>query len=306
MHHTLLAYTDEDLLKNIAKHGSETDIRYYNRKSGEDVFTFLYPSRFPERIVPLALAASVSDAAMVDVSSIDRNLGEVLVTLESFNIEKGIFIGDDENLRKIKMFVRNTPMENYTFAGKNLEAILEFLRALGERNVEGEGYVVVDQSFSVKGVGTVALGFVKAGGIKKHQELRIFPGQKSTEIKSIQMQDVDVETAPVGARVGLALRGVEPEDVERGSILASHERFMTASSIRLRVKRSQAVKEDLYNGAKVQLYSNMGKYAATVSDISSSIVLLDLEQEIAVTDDHYVIGQQEKMPRIYGGGKIFR
>ncbi|MEM3748716.1 MAG: EF-Tu/IF-2/RF-3 family GTPase, partial [Thermoplasmata archaeon] len=182
----------------------------------------------------------------------------------------------------------------------------DFLQSLGERIEEGEGYVVVDQSFSVKGVGTVVLGFVKEGSIKKHQELRIFPGQKSTEIKSIQMQDVDVENAPVGARVGLALKGVEPSDVERGSILASHERFMTSSSIRLRIKKSQAIKDELYNGAKVQVYTNMGKYAATVSDISNNIILIDLEQEIAITEDYYVIGQQEKMPRIYGGGKIFR
>ncbi len=220
----------------------------------------------------------MADAAIVDVGNIDRNLGEVLVALESFNIDKGLFIGDDENLRKIRMFVRNTPMENYTFSGRNIESILDFLGNLGERSADGEGYVVVDQSFSVKGVGTVALGFVKSGNIKKHQELRIFPGQKSTEIKSIQMQDVDVESAPVGARVGLALRGVEPEDVERGSILASHERFTTSSSIRVRVKKSQAVKDELYPGAKVQVYSNMGKYPANVSDISSSIILLDFEQ----------------------------
>lgn len=306
MNHTLISYMDETLLKNISKQGSETDIRYYNRKSGNDVFTFLLPIKFPERIVPLALAASVADAAIIDVGKIDRDLGEVLVALESFNIERGIFIGEEDNLKKIRMFVKNTPMENYSYSGRNIDSILDFLNGLGERNADGEGYVVVDQSFSVKGVGTVALGFVKSGNIVKHQEIRIFPGQKSTEIRSIQMQDVDVEMAPVGARVGLALRGVEPEDVERGSILASHERFMTSSSIRIKVKRSLAVKEELYPGAKVHLYTNMGKYPANVSDISSNIILLDLEQEIAITEDYYVIGQQEKMPRIYGGGKVFR
>ncbi|MEM0151185.1 MAG: EF-Tu/IF-2/RF-3 family GTPase [Thermoplasmata archaeon] len=306
MHHTILSYIDVGILKNIAKQGSETDISYYNRKSGNDVFTFLQPIRFPERIVPLALAASVSDAAIVDVDKIDRDLGEVLVTLESFNVEKGLFIGEEENIKKVKMLLKDTPMQNYLTSRKNIENILDFLQSLGERIEEGEGYVVVDQSFSVKGVGTVVLGFVKEGSIKKHQELRIFPGQKSTEIKSIQMQDVDVENAPVGARVGLALKGVEPSDVERGSILASHERFMTSSSIRLRIKKSQAIKDELYNGAKVQVYTNMGKYAATVSDISNNIILIDLEQEIAITEDYYVIGQQEKMPRIYGGGKIFR
>lgn len=306
MHHTLLAYMDESMLRNISKAGSETDIRYYNRKSGEDVFTFLLPVKFPERIVPLALAASVADAAIVDVGNIDRNLGEVLVTLEAFNIERGLFIGGEENLKKIRMFVRNTPMEKYSFSQVGIEPLLNFISSLGEINGEGEGYVVVDQSFSVKGVGTVCLGFVKSGKITKHQELRIFPGQKSTEIKSIQMQDVDVETAPPGARVGLALRGVEPEDVERGSILASHERFTTSPSIRVRVRKSMAVKEDLYPGAKVQIYTNMGKYPGNVSDVSSNIMLIDFEQDIAVTDDYYVIGQQEKMPRIYGGGKIFR
>ncbi|MGC8565485.1 MAG: EF-Tu/IF-2/RF-3 family GTPase [Thermoplasmata archaeon] len=294
---------DEEFLKKLAKEGSETDIKYYNKKSGENVFTFLLPFKFPERIAPLLLASSVSDVAMVQVNQIDRDLGEVFLAIDAFGIDNGIILADTDKFSTIKGIIKNTTLSNFEIVENKLENAMDFLERLKPRQGNGEGYIVVDQVFPVKGVGTVALGFVKGGRINKHDEMRIYPGQKMTEIRSIQVQDVDVDFADMGTRVGVALKNVEPDNVPKGAILASHERFMTSSSIKIRVRRNPAIRDSMYTNEKIQIYSNFGKYPATVSDVSGEIVLIDLEQEIAITQDMYVISHQDKVPRIFGGGK---
>ncbi len=303
MNYTILSYMDEEMLKKIGKQGSETDIRYYNRKSDNAVFTFLLPFKFPERIAPLLLSASVSDAAMVQVNQFDKDLGEVLLALDAFNIEKGIFLIDQDKVSQLKAIIKNTSISNYEIVENTYENLLNFLTNFKERQADGEGYIVVDQVFPVKGVGTVALGFVKGGRIKKHDEMRVYPGPKMTEIRSIQVQDVDVDYAEIGTRVGVALKGLNPDDIPKGAILASHERFMTATSLKIQVKRNNAIKDLLYNNQKIQIYTNFGKYPATVSDVSGDKILVDFEQDIAITQDMYVISHQDKVPRIYGGGK---
>ncbi|MGC8672889.1 MAG: EF-Tu/IF-2/RF-3 family GTPase [Thermoplasmata archaeon] len=294
---------DEEFLKKLAKEGSETDIKYYNKKSGENVFTFLLPFKFPERIAPLLLASSVSDVAMVQVNQIDKDLGEVFLAIDAFGIDNGIILADTDKFSTIKGIIKNTTLSNFEIVENKLENAMDFLERLKPRQGNGEGYIVVDQVFPVKGVGTVALGFVKGGRINKHDEMRIYPGQKMTEIRSIQVQDVDVDFADMGTRVGVALKNVEPDNVPKGAILASHERFMTSSSIKIRVRRNPAIRDSMYTNEKIQIYSNFGKYPATVSDVSGEIVLIDLEQEIAITQDMYVISHQDKVPRIFGGGK---
>jgi len=303
MHYTILSYMDEDFVKKLAKQGSETDIRYFNRKSGNDVFTFLSPFKFPERIAPLLLASSISDVAMVQVNQIDKDLGEVFLAIDAFGIDRGIILSDNDKVSTIKAIIKGTLLSNFEIVDNRLENAVNFLERLPQRQGNGEGYIVVDQVFPVKGVGTVALGFVKGGRINKHDEMRIYPGPKMTEIRSIQVQDVDVDFADIGTRVGVALKNVEPDNVPKGAILASHERFMTSSSIKIRVRRNPAIKDSLFTNEKIHVYSNFGKYPATVSDVSGEIVLIDLEQEIAITQDMYVISHQDKVPRIFGGGK---
>ncbi len=304
MHYTILSYMDEEFLNKLAKEGSETDIKYYNKKSGENVFTFLLPFKFPERIAPLLLASSVSDVAMVQVNKIDKDLGEVFLAIDAFGIDNGIILADIDKFSTIKGIIKNTTLSNFEIVENKPENGMDFLERLKPRQGNGEGYIVVDQVFPVKGVGTVALGFVKGGRINKHDEMRIYPGPKMTEIRSIQVQDVDVDFADIGTRVGVALKNVEPDNVPKGAILASHERFMTSSSIKIRVRRNMAIRDSLYTNEKVQIYSNFGKYPATVSDVSGEIVLIDLEQEMAITQDMYVISHQDKVPRVFGGGKV--
>jgi selenocysteine-specific translation elongation factor len=307
MDYTILTIMDQDMLKKIAKKSSETDIEYYHSKMDDKIFTFLNPVKFPERIAPLLMAGSVSDAAIVQVNSIDRTLGEIILGLDSLNLNNVLFLVPQENVDSFKPLIKNTKLQDSKIAEPNIENISAFLSDLKRENVpQGEGYIVVDQSFSVKGVGTVALGFVKEGRIQKHMECRVYPSPKMSEIKSIQVQDVDVEYADVGTRVGVALRGVNPDDVPRGSILASHERFSTSVSFRMKVRKNPIIKDSLGVNSKVTLYMDFGRYSSTISDVAGDKILFDFENDVTITNDVYVISHQDRPPRVYGSGIVIR
>jgi selenocysteine-specific translation elongation factor len=81
----------------------------------------------------------------------------------------------------------------------------------------GGTLIYVDRVFSVKGVGTVALGFVLSGEVHLHDRLRPVPGVEgaSLEVRGVQINDQDFDGAGRGIRVGLSLRGAEAEELKR-------------------------------------------------------------------------------------------
>jgi selenocysteine-specific translation elongation factor len=70
-------------------------------------------------------------------------------------------------------------------------------------------------------VGTVALGYVASGTIRRHDDLKLLPTTKTTQVRSIQKHDDDFDVASKGDRVGLALKNVETEDLDRGYVLSN-------------------------------------------------------------------------------------
>lgn len=83
------------------------------------------------------------------------------------------------------------------------------IEAAQKANCEAEdafGTVPVDHAFSVKGVGTVVLGLVTKGTVKKHDALKVLPGTKTVQVRSIQKHDDDFDLASEGDRVGSGLK----------------------------------------------------------------------------------------------------
>ncbi|WP_449463686.1 translation elongation factor [Tardisphaera miroshnichenkoae] len=75
------------------------------------------------------------------------------------------------------------------------------------------GFTYVDRVFTVRGVGTVALGFA-GEPLSVHDKLYAFPSGKPVEVRSIQVLDEDQESVGVGVRVGLALKGAELSELQ--------------------------------------------------------------------------------------------
>lgn len=213
--YSIFCYNASDYVKEIAKVGTNSDILLYHRKDEDIIMTFIEPVKYPEKVSSLTDSIYPSDIAIVKVSTINKDLGEVIVALDLMGKTRGFIITGDEQKPVIKKIIENTSLKDYKFFdGKPMELIDE-IKAMKIKRDENNSMTVIDHFFKVKGVGTVALGFVLSGTISKHQKLILSDLDREVEVRSIQMNDEDVDTAAAGSRVGLALKNIEPSDMER-------------------------------------------------------------------------------------------
>lgn len=132
------------------------------------------------------------------------------------------------------------PIEERNFASTALDAT----RLEARVDAPPGTLVYVDRVFTVKGVGTVALGFVLSGEVSVHDKLRPIPGREGqrADVKSIQINDEEYDSAGAGIRVGLSLSGVEPADLERTHWLDDGS-FTTTDTLNLTFSKSPFYKQ---------------------------------------------------------------
>ncbi len=80
----------------------------------------------------------------------------------------------------------------------------------------------VEDVFSIKGRGTVATGKIDRGVAKVGEEMEIIGmgKDKKTVITGVEMFRKQLEEGQAGDNVGLLLRGIEKDDIERGQVIA--------------------------------------------------------------------------------------
>ncbi len=225
----------------IGKKGTSTDISLYDVKKGEATVTLIEPTRYPERLAPLFYACALATKALVVVDELSASLGEQLVMLQCSGIKSGIFV-----LRnyiqpdKIMPLIKGTTLEGFEFVvdAPNLirEKLLAEASQIQKDPVTQVSAIPVDHAFNVKGVGVVILGIVVYGDVAKHASLKVLPGQKTAVVRSIQKHDDEFEEAVAGDRVGFALKNVDVDDLDRGTVLTNDPSVKT--DIKLQVNAS--------------------------------------------------------------------
>ena len=80
----------------------------------------------------------------------------------------------------------------------------------------------VEDVFSIKGRGTVATGRIERGVVKVGEEMEVvgMGKDKKTVVTGVEMFRKQLDEGQAGDNVGLLLRGVEKEDIERGQVIA--------------------------------------------------------------------------------------
>jgi selenocysteine-specific translation elongation factor len=222
---------------NLAKKGTSTDITLYDVKKGEATVTFIEPSRYPERLAPLFYACALAKKAIVVVDELSATLGEQLVMLQCSDITSGYFVLRNYIPKeKIEPLIKGTSIEKFEFINDDPNFIRERLldEAATVKPQEGLapiGTVPVDHAFNVKGVGVVVLGIVVKGKVEKHATLKALPGSKTAQVRSIQKHDDEFDDATEGDRVGFALKNVEVEDMDRGTVLTNDPAMKTSNKL---------------------------------------------------------------------------
>lgn len=217
----------KDYASKIGKKGTVTDMTFYDHKSGTDSFTLIEPSKYPEKLSSLFYSVAMSEFAILVVDKIDSFLGETIVMTDVLGIDRGwIILQNYIQPEQLKPLLAGTCLEGYEYKEDDPIKLREELIAMAkaEAKAPGEGTCgscPVDSHFNVRGVGTVVLGSVIDGYFRKHDKMIVFPIKREVILKSIQKHDLDADDGVKGDHVGLALRGIESDELDRGYVVTT-------------------------------------------------------------------------------------
>ena len=109
------------------------------------------------------------------------------------------------------------------------QSIWELMKAVDEyiptpqRAIDQPFLMSVEDVFGIKGRGTVATGRVERGQLKAGEEVEIVglaEKARKVVVTGVEMFRKTLDYAQAGDNVGLLLRGVERDDIERGQVIA--------------------------------------------------------------------------------------
>jgi len=160
-------------------------------------------------------------------------------------LNKVDLLDDEELLELVEMEVRDL-LSKYDYPGDDItivrgsataaldgkpegvEAIGQLMDAIDSdiaepaREVDKDFLMSVEDVFSITGRGTVATGRIERGMIKVGEEIEIvgMGDTKKTTVTGVEMFRKQLDQGMAGDNVGLLLRGVEKDAIERGQVLA--------------------------------------------------------------------------------------
>ena len=105
--------------------------------------------------------------------------------------------------------------------GELMDALDSYI-PLPKREIDKPFLMPVEDVFSITGRGTVATGRIERGIIKVQEEVAVigFNSDKKTVVTGVEMFRKLLDEGRAGDNVGLLLRGIGKEEIERGMVLA--------------------------------------------------------------------------------------
>jgi len=165
----------------------------------------------PALVVFLNKCDAVDDKEMIDL--VEEEIRELLTKYE--------FPGKDIPIIRGSAL---KALEGDAEAQKPIEALLKALdESIPEpkRPLDQPFLMAVEDVFSIKGRGTVATGRIDRGKIKVGEEVEIvgLKAPKKSTVTGVEMFRKQLDEGLAGDNVGILLRGIEKDDIERGQVL---------------------------------------------------------------------------------------
>ena len=198
--------------------------------------------------------------------------------------------------------IKGTVLKNY----KKVDSpnIKQELLNLPSITNDGPAQIVIDHCFDVKGVGTVVLGKVVCGTVNQYDKLKHLPSGSEVMIKSIQMHDDDMKDAICPARVGLSLKGIKPDEIQRGDVLTIDDSFEVKTEFLITFNQSPYYKGEISENQMCLLNVGLQIRAAKISSISPFKLALEKPMIYKKNDVCLLIKPESTTVRIIGSGKI--
>ena len=210
-------------------------------------------------------------------------------------LNKVDMMDDEELLDLVELEVRDL-LSQYGFPGDDVpvvrvsglkalegdpaaeQQILDLMKAVDEyipepvRDMDKPFIMAVEDVFTISGRGTVTTGRVERGRVKAGDEVEIvgFGPTKKTVATSLEMFRKILDDAQAGDNVGVLLRGVGKDEVERGQVLAKpgsitpHKKFK--AEVYVLKKEEGGRHTPFFPGYRPQFYLR-------TTDVTGSIVL---------------------------------
>jgi len=166
----------------------------------------------PALVVFLNKVDQVDDAELLDL--VEMEVRELLDMYE--------FPGDEIPI------VRGSALKALQGDKEHRENIMKLMAAvddyipLPERPIDQDFLMPIEDVFSIEGRGTVATGRIERGIVKKQAEVEIVGIRDTikTTVTDIEMFRKLLDEGRAGDNVGILLRGVKKDDIERGQVIA--------------------------------------------------------------------------------------
>ena len=172
------------------------------------------------------------------VDAITPTFAEWVLILDCAGVAKGtIILKNYIQPSDILPLIKGTVLEHYEVCEEDFITLSANLLARAAAQPEpvpkegAVGSVPIDHHFNVRGIGTVILGCVVDGWIKKHDKMRVEPTGKTAQIRSVQKHDDDFTWGCAGDRVGCALKDIESDDLDRGFVLTTDPAVKSSTSV---------------------------------------------------------------------------
>lgn len=157
--------------------------------------------------------------------------------------------------------------------------ILDLMKAVDEfipipvRDLDKPFLMAVEDVFSIEGRGTVGTGRIERGRVKLNDEVELVglrPEVRKTVVTGIEMFRKLLDEGLAGDNVGLLLRGVEKDDIERGMVIAAPKSITPHTKFKAQVyvlaKEEGGRHTPFFKGYRPQFYFR-------TTDVTGSVTL---------------------------------
>lgn len=176
--------------------------------------------------------------------------------------------------------IRGSALKALEGDAEQQEKILELMKAVDEkiptpeRDVDKSFLMPIEDVFSISGRGTVATGRVERGVIKLNDKIELVGYEETLETVAtgLEMFNKILDEARAGENVGVLMRGVEKERVQRGMVLAApgtctpHTKFI--GQVYILKKEEGGRHKPFFTGYRPQFY-------VRTTDVTGSVKLPD-------------------------------
>jgi elongation factor Tu len=178
----------------------------------------------------------------------------------------------------------------------NCKPILDLMAAVDSyvaqptREIDKPFLMPIEDVFSISGRGTVVTGRVERGKVKVGEEVEIvgFRDTQKTVVTGVEMFRKILDEGQAGDNIGVLLRGLKREDVERGQVLAQpgsitpHTKFEASAYVL--TKEEGGRHTPFFNGYRPQFYFR-------TTDVTGVVTLPEGTEMVMPGDNVNIVGE---------------